>query len=158
MKTMPEYLSNAEESKLFAELAKRVKGRVKAIPENRDIYIQIKAFILPAIYFGSYVIALFNTGNKGLYISLFIIMGITLVLIYLNLIHEAAHNNVFKTKRFNKWVLDIFNLVGANSYMWQKRHILSHHHYPNVEGWDTDVEQSGPILIFPNVEPQGIQK
>lgn len=158
MKKMPEYLSSQEESRLFVELAKRVKARVASIPENRDVYIQIKAFILPALYFGSYIVALFNTANTALYISLFILMGITLVLIYLNLIHEAAHNNVFRSKRYNRWILDIFNLVGANSYMWHNRHILSHHHYPNVEGWDTDVEQSGPILVFPNVEPHGIQK
>jgi linoleoyl-CoA desaturase len=70
-------------------------------------------------------------------------MGIFLVLIYLNLIHEAAHNNIYKSKRLNRMVLHIFDFIGANSYIWKKRHIASHHAYPNVDGWDTDIEQSG---------------
>lgn len=158
MKQTPTYPNIREERTLFVELRKRVSERIKAVPENRDNYIKIKAILLPLIYFGSYFVALFNTHNKSLYVSLFIVMGLTMVLIYLNLIHEAAHDNIYKTKRYNHWVLGIFNLVGANSYMWHNRHVLSHHSYPNVDGWDTDVEQSGPILVFPNVQPHGIQK
>lgn len=154
----PVYLKNAEEARLLNQLKKRVRERISSIPENRGAYIKIKAIVLPLVYFGSYVIALFNTDKPWLYTGLFILMGMTLVLIYLNLIHEAAHNNIYKTKRFNKWVLGLFDLLGANSYIWKKRHIISHHSYPNVEGWDTDIEQSGPILIYPNVEPEGIQK
>lgn len=158
MNKVPTYFTSDTEKKLFIELASRVKSRVKSISENRDVYIKIKAIVLPLLYFGSYVIALFNAENRKLYISLYVLMGITIVLIYLNLIHEAAHDNIYKTKKYNKWVLNILNLLGANSYIWRSRHILSHHHYPNVEGWDTDVEQSGPLLIFPNTEPKGVQK
>ncbi|MCO6498165.1 MAG: fatty acid desaturase [Chitinophagaceae bacterium] len=158
MISKPVYFDSREERELFKELAQKVKQRVAAIPEDRDVYIKIKAIILPLIYFGSYVVALFNTHNKGLYVGLFALMGVTIVLIYLNLIHEAAHDNIYRSKRYNKWVLNLLNLLGANSYIWRKRHILSHHHFPNVDGWDTDVEQSGPIQIFPNNEPVGIQK
>lgn len=154
----PSYNLKTGEGKLFNELRKRVKERVNSIPENRDHYIRVKVFLLPLIYFGSYFIAIFNGSNPWLYTGMFVIMGLTLVLIYLNLIHEAAHNNIFKQAKYDKWVLFIFDLIGANSYMWQKRHIESHHSYPNVDGWDTDVEQSGPILIMPHYEPNGIQK
>lgn len=102
---------------------------------------------------------MFNGDSPGLYISLFILMGLVTVLIYLNLLHEAAHNNIFKVARkFNKWILLLFDLIGANSFMWKKRHIQSHHTYPNIDGWDTDIAQSGPILIVPNREPKGMQK
>lgn len=158
MNKTPAYLTNDEENKLFVELAKKVKDRIKSIPEKRGAYIKVKAIVLPFLYFGSYVFALFNTADKGLYIGLYVFMGINIVLIYLNLIHEAAHDSIYKTKKYNKWVLNILNLVGANSYMWRNRHILSHHHYPNVDGWDTDIEQSGPILVYPHAEPKGIQK
>jgi len=152
------YNKNKEEIQLFNDLRKRVKIRVDEIPENRDNYLKIKAILLPAVYFGSYIVALFNGQNPWIYTGMFFLMGLTLVLIYLNIIHEAAHNNVYKTKKYNRWLLWIFDLIGANSYIWQKRHIVSHHHYPNVDGWDTDVEQSGPIKIFPHVEAKGIQK
>ncbi len=154
------YDKNKEELKLLTELRKRVRNRLGTITEDRDKYLRFKAFILPIVYFGSYLIAIFNGDKPWLYTGLFVLMGLTLVLIYLNLIHEAAHNNIFKKKKkYNKWVLFIFNLVGANSYIWQKRHIESHHTYPNIDGWDTDIDQSGPIKIIPDdKEAKGMQK
>lgn len=154
----PSYFKSPEETKLFNELRKKVNARVENIPENRDIYIQIKAIILPLLYFGLYFWAIFNGQNTGLYILCYILMGFTLVLIYLNLIHEAAHNNIYKSKRLNAIVLSIFDFIGANSYIWKKRHIVSHHAYPNVDGWDTDIEQSGVLAIVPGIEAKGIQK
>ncbi|MFC3160539.1 hypothetical protein ACFOEQ_20575 [Chryseobacterium arachidis] len=100
----PIYLKDSEDAKLFNELRKRVNQRVETIPENRDLYIQIKAIILPLVYFGLYVFALFNVDKPWIYISSFVLMGISLVLIYLNLIHEAAHNNIYKSKRLNSLV------------------------------------------------------
>ncbi|MCU7614135.1 fatty acid desaturase [Chryseobacterium sp. GMJ5] len=154
----PIYLKNPDDAKLFNELRKKVNQRVENIQENRDIYIQLKAVVLPLIYIGLYVFALFNAERSGIYVMSFVLMGIALVLIYLNLIHEAAHNNIFKSKRLNGLVLKIFDFVGANSYIWKKRHIASHHAYPNVDGWDTDIEQSGLLLIIPWIKAKGIQK
>src|SRR5699024_414492 len=105
------YDRNKEELKLLTDLRKRVRKRIDTIPEDRDKYIRLKAFLLPLVYFGSYFIAIFNGSKPWLYVGLFILMGLTLVLIYLNLIHEAAHNNIFKKKKYkkyNKWVLSLF--------------------------------------------------
>ncbi|WP_343612042.1 fatty acid desaturase family protein [Chryseobacterium oranimense] len=154
----PSYLKNSDDIKLFNELRHKVNQRIDKIPENRDIYIQIKAVILPLVYFALYFFALFIADKSWMYIGSFILMGISLVLIYLNLIHEAAHNNIYKSKKLNSLVLHMFDLVGANSYIWKKRHIASHHAYPNVDGWDTDIEQSGLLLIIPWIKAKGVQK
>ncbi|UOU98882.1 hypothetical protein MUU74_02770 [Chryseobacterium daecheongense] len=116
----PSYLKDSDDAKLFNELRKKVNQRVEAIPENRDIYIRIKAVILPLVYFGLYFFAIFNADKPWIYILSFLLMGISLVLIYLNLIHEAAHNNIYKSKRLNGLILQIFDFVGANSYIWKK--------------------------------------
>ena len=154
----PSYHKVQEETQLFNVLRNRVNARVEEIGGDRDLSIQIKSVILPLIYFGLYFMAIFNASNPYLYIGGYILMGITLVLIYLNLIHEAAHNNIFKNKKYNEAVLKIFDFVGANSYIWKKRHIVSHHAYPNVDGWDTDIEQSGLLKIYPHIPTKGIQK
>ncbi len=133
----PVYNKSAEETALFTELRKRVNERVKAIPGNRDNIIKVKVFVLPLLYLGCYLAAVFNGANPVIYASFFAAMGIILVLIYLNLIHEAAHNNIFKNKKYNKAVLRIFDFIGANSFIWERRHIVSHHSYPNVDGWDS---------------------
>lgn len=154
----PSYHKITQDTLLFNDLRKRVNSRVEAIPEDRDLIIKIKAVVLPLLYFGLYCLAIFNAENKIVYYVSFGFMGISLVLIYLNLIHEAAHNNIFKNKKLNDAVLKIFDFVGANSYIWKKRHIVSHHAYPNVDGWDTDIEQSGVLKIYPHIEAKGIQK
>ncbi|SMC79806.1 fatty acid desaturase family protein [Chryseobacterium sp. YR221] len=154
----PSYFKDSDDAKLFNELRKKVNQRVEEIPGNRDIYIQLKAVILPLIYISLYFVAVLNAEVPWLYVLSFVVMGVFLVLIYLNLIHEAAHNNIYKSKRLNFLVLHIFDFVGANSYIWKKRHIASHHAYPNVDGWDTDIEQSGLLLIVPWIKAKGVQK
>ena len=77
-------------------------------------------------------------------------MGFLLVLNFLNLIHEAVHSTLFKNKRVNNWYVHFFDLMGANSYIWKIRHIRLHHNYPNVMGWDSDIEQSSLARIFPH--------
>lgn len=154
----PVYNKDSDDIKLFNELRKRVNERVDKIPKSRDQSIRIKAMILPLVYLGFYLLAILNAENKTLYFLSFALMGITVVLIYLNIIHEAAHNNIFKSKKLNAYVLKIFDFMGANSYIWKKRHIVSHHAYPNVDGWDTDIEQSGILKIYPHSNPKGIQK
>ncbi|MEF9479686.1 hypothetical protein OWR28_19925 [Chryseobacterium sp. 1B4] len=113
-------MKDSEDVRLFNELRKKVNKRVEAISENRDIYIQVKAVILPLVYIGLYFLAVLNAEKHWIYILSFVLMGISLVLIYLNLIHEAAHNNIYKSKRLNGLVLHIFDFIGANSYIWKK--------------------------------------
>ena len=43
-----------------------------------------------------------------------------------------------------------FDLMGANSFIWQLRHVRFHHNYPNVNHWDTDIEQSSIFRVFPD--------
>ncbi len=79
----------------------------------------------------------------------YIAMGILLVINFLNLIHDAAHNTLFNKKWINGLYVHFFDFLGANSYMWQVRHINLHHRFPNVMDWDSDIEQSPLAKIFP---------
>ena len=76
----PIYLKDSEDIRLFNELRKKVNQRVEAISENRDIYIQIKAVVLPLVYIGLYFLALLNAEKHWIYILSFVLMGIFLVL------------------------------------------------------------------------------
>ena len=61
----PTYSKNTDEIHLFNELRKRVNQRIEEIPENRDRYIQIKAILLPIVYFGSYFLAILMGIDHG---------------------------------------------------------------------------------------------
>ena len=79
-------------------------------------------------------------------------MGLMAVVIFCELIHELCHHNVFKSKKLNETAFLLFDFLGANSYIWRLRHLRSHHRYPNVQGWDTDIEQKGPIAVYHDEE------
>jgi linoleoyl-CoA desaturase len=73
-----------------------------------------------------------------------------LVFTFLNTIHDAVHGTIFKSRRANQLFIYLFDLMGANSYIWKVRHVRFHHNYPNVEGWDTVIKQSPLARVFPN--------
>ncbi|TXE09544.1 fatty acid desaturase [Gelidibacter salicanalis] len=85
-----------------------------------------------------------------MYLLLFTINGLVSVLIFVNCIHEASHHNIFSSKWANNALLTLFDFIGIDSYIWKKRHILLHHNFQNVSGWDSDIEQSGFIKIYPH--------
>ena len=78
-------------------------------------------------------------------------MGILLVIIFLNLIHEAVHHTLSNVNG-NQLYICFFDLMGANSYVWKNRHTRLHHNYPNIMGWDIVIEQIVIARVFPHGE------
>ena len=145
----PSFIKN-EDVELFQQLRKEVNTTVNKLEEKRRIDIVIKAILFPSLYILSYLAALKFAFNDTVYFICFFLMGVLLVLNFLNLIHEAVHNTLFINKRVNNWYVHFFDLMGANSYIWKVRHIKLHHNYPNVMGWDSDFEQSTIARVFPH--------
>jgi linoleoyl-CoA desaturase len=44
----------------------------------------------------------------------------------------------------------IFTILGANAYLWQLRHVKSHHVFPNVNGCDIDIDDTNFMRLSPN--------
>jgi len=149
MKTKPRYLKPKADLDLFRELQVSVHQRINQLPKSRLKRQKFKLFLLPAIYFSLYLLSLHQGNAIYAYYTICFLMGVMLVVIFHELIHELAHGNLFERKRYNRVALYIFDLLGANSYIWQKRHLTLHHQYPNVNGFDADIEQKGPIILFP---------
>ena len=142
----------------YRKLKSRLKELVKTLPESRRYEKVFAVIVLPVIYALIYLSAISFRDNLPLFFILYALLGIVSVLIFLNIIHDAVHNNVFKKRQMNNVVLIIFDLIGGNSYIWKKRHVLLHHNYQNVAGWDSDIEQSGLIKIFKDEKPSLISK
>ncbi len=142
--------SKFQDRDLFLELREEVSGTVKKLEPERRVEIFIKAMLFPGIYILTYASALVWGFDARIFYGCYFFMGIFLVLNFLNIIHEAVHNTLFKNKRLNNWYVHFFDLMGANSYIWKVRHIRLHHNYPNVMGWDSDFEQSDLARVFPH--------
>lgn len=136
--------------RLFRDLRTEANIIVATLGPERRPGIIIKSFLFPTFYFASWGIAMTLHGTTSILFTCYALMGICLVLNYLNIIHDAVHHTIFKSRVLNNTLVYVFDLMGANSYIWKTRHIKYHHNYPNVDGWDTDIDQSNLIRVTPH--------
>lgn len=77
-------------------------------------------------------------------------LGLTGVLLGLNVSHDAAHGSFFRSKLWNEILYYLsFSLLGVNAYLWQLRHVKSHHLFPNVDECDADIDDNPLIRLSP---------
>ena len=144
---------------LFARLRAEAKEIVNDTSFKYKNEIVFKAVLFPALYFGAWIIAMvYGRQNHSILFVGYLAMGLLLVLNYLNVVHDAVHNTIFKNKRQNELYVYLFDIMGANSFIWKTRHILFHHNYPNVNGWDTDIDQSSIVKIAPHAASSKLHK
>ena len=145
----PQYIRTGNEF-VFQELRREVNKIVQELTPRRRKGIIFKAVFFPLLYVSVYVTALTFGNNLAILYTSYFFLGLLLVFVFLNIIHDAVHGSIFQSKRLNKIYANLFDLMGANSYIWQIRHVKFHHNYPNVNGWDTDIEQSNLARVFPD--------
>jgi len=146
--TKPRYSKSGNEA-IFQQLRQDVNNLVLQLEPKRRGGIIFKAVFFPALYIITYCTILAAGSQPVVFYAGYFLLGIALVMIFLNIIHDAVHGTIFNSKWLNDWYVYFFDLMGANSYVWRQRHIRFHHNYPNVNGWDTDIEQSDLARIFP---------
>ena len=149
MEPFPSHRPDPHDSELLGMLYRQVSRLVGDLPAGRMKIVRMKVWLLPLIYTGLYALALAYGRMPLLYYGFFSLMGFMTVIIFSNVIHELCHGNVYKKPSHNRLAYYLFDYIGANSYIWQQRHLVLHHRFPNVAGWDADVEQKGPVAVFP---------
>lgn len=116
---------------------------------NRSMKSKIALFI--GVYILSYT--LLYTVNSSLYLYVvYAFMGAWSVLMGLNIGHDAAHKTIFRRPKSNRRFLLVFEFLGTNSYNWVNRHLGAHHLFPNVMDYDSDIQQTKVVKIFPKDE------
>src|SRR5687767_1190628 len=110
----PQFAKNERDTTHFAELRKRVYESVQALPAHRHRTITAKAILLPLMYLGLYLLSLQST-SYWLFCLAYVCLGAMLVVLFLNLIHEACHDNLFPSKWINQVYMLLFDAIGANS-------------------------------------------
>jgi linoleoyl-CoA desaturase len=147
--TKPAFRKTSDEV-LFTQLKKKVFDRVQELESRRRPLIILKAILFPSVYAGAYLLGITLGKNPAVLLGAYLTMGIFLVLIFQNQIHDAVHGSLWKKKWLNQAYVLFFDIMGANSYIWKIRHTRLHHNYPNVMGWDSDIEQSPLARVFPH--------
>jgi len=132
----------------YKELHKEVQLRVLG---NKKVQRQIvfKSFFFITLYFAFYSCILTLGNHTAALFSFYILTGLTMILVFLNAFHDAAHGAIFEKREHNEALTYILELFGSNSFIWKKRHLVLHHPFPNLQHWDIDVKQSDIVRIFP---------
>ncbi|MCS5662976.1 MAG: acyl-CoA desaturase [Flavobacteriales bacterium] len=101
----------------------------------------------------------FVSRNFTLLIFNYSLLGLSGILLAFNASHDAVHNTLFSNKKLNRIAhYLIFNLQGVNASLWKKRHVSSHHIFPNVDGCDADIDNNPFIRLTGSHKAKGIHK
>lgn len=116
-----------------------------------DASIALKGAAYLAIAGGAYALILGGEFGPWAMLALANIYGLATLLLAINVGHDAAHDSLTSRRWLNRVVLTLtFVLVGADSYLWQLRHVKSHHTFPNVNGCDIDIDSNAFLRLSPN--------
>lgn len=134
---------------LLMIIQEKVKEELIINPKTFKVKLALK-FIFYFIGFAVSYISLFYIHSLTIFLLQYCIYGIITLLFAFNFSHDFSHNTVFENKKLNHYCFIImYTIVGAHAEAWKQRHINSHHHAPNVEGHDTDLNISNLIRVIP---------
>ncbi len=139
--------SKTKESDFYATLNKKVDYYFSSnnLSKKGNALMGFKLLFYPAVFIGSYLLLLFSGTAVAIQFLLWIILGFFTAFIGLNISHDAVHGSLSANKTVNTILGYTFNIIGANSYVWNITHNIVHHTYTNIEGHDEDI-QSIPLL------------
>lgn len=109
-----------------------------------------KVVFYSIIFISSYLILVLINLPVAAQFLMWALLGLFTAFIGLNIAHDAVHGSLSSNKSVNKVLGYSFNIVGANSYMWNITHNIVHHTYTNIEGHDEDIELIPLLRMSPH--------
>jgi linoleoyl-CoA desaturase len=144
---MPAITFNNSNSLFFQSVKKSVDAYFKTekLKKTGNWKLYLKACILIPVAFGIYFYLLLGNYGwlTGSVASAF--LGLTLVCIAFNIMHDACHSSYSEKKWINSIMGLSMNALGSNAFMWKIKHNIIHHTFTNIDGMDDDIA-NGPLL------------
>jgi linoleoyl-CoA desaturase len=139
-------------SKFFSGLSALVDDYFarKGIPKTGTPFIVFKGAVFLAIYLGSYAGIYIFQDNYALVILMGMIMGLSAVSIFLNVVHDAAHGVFSRNRKFNTMAKHLGEFIGLNTYIWDIRHNMQHHVFTNIIGGDLFLDNMALVRMTPH--------
>ncbi|WP_246282405.1 fatty acid desaturase family protein [Flavobacterium agri] len=110
-------------------------------------------------FFGLYAAIISNSFTIWTMLGLSALLGMVSAFVGFNVCHDAIHGSFSESKTVNKILSWLFNLLGANPYVWSISHNLVHHNYTNIPGHDEDIDIAPGLIRITSCEPiRHIQK
>ncbi|KFC20351.1 fatty acid desaturase family protein [Chryseobacterium sp. FH1] len=153
--------STASGSRFYATVRNRVEHHFShnELSQHANAPMWGKTVFFLTGFVGIYLFIISGHLPMWMLLPLSILLGMFSAFVGFNVCHDAIHGALSGNKKVNKIFGFIFNLVGANPYVWSITHNLVHHTYTNIPGHDEDIEIApGLIRIAEDDEVKSIQR
>lgn len=143
---------NLSQSDFYRVLTKRVNTYFTEnnINKHANTSMYFTLILILFVYILTYILVIFNVVPNWLMLILASVHGFMLAQIGVNIAHDAMHDSFFKSKKKNKILSLLFNIAGANDYVWRITHNFKHHTYTNVPDHDDDIDQPFVLKVSPD--------
>jgi linoleoyl-CoA desaturase len=148
-------------SEFFATVKKRVD--VYFTENNISRNANAEMIFKTVFYVGGlalfYALIISNQFSPAVMLGFAIALGMFAAFIGFNVCHDAIHGSYSENQNVNKVFSLLFNVIGANAFVWSITHNVVHHTYTNIPGHDEDIEVApGLIRLSPEDKLTGMQK
>ena len=100
----------------------------------------LKTAIILATFFASYCLLVFMSSTWWQALPLAVVLAFAIAAIGFNIMHDASHRAYSNKPWVNRLAQSSLDLIGGSSYFWRWKHVVFHHTYANIYGYDTDVD------------------
>ncbi|SEL06426.1 linoleoyl-CoA desaturase [Aquimarina amphilecti] len=143
------HVYNKYHTELFGSIQKEINDKLNFCPDRFKRRVIFKGFVYSVLTSIAYI-SLYTISNPFLLVITYVLFGLIALLFAFNFAHDFSHNTIFRSKKLNhNCFVILYTIVGAHAEAWKERHVQSHHHAPNVEGYDTDLEITDLIRVVP---------
>jgi linoleoyl-CoA desaturase len=108
--------------------------------QRGDHRLFIKTAVIVLWWLTSYAVVMTGIGGwLGLILGA-LSMGLALAGLGFDVMHDGNHGAYGRSRRVNRTMGAVSDLLGSSSYFWRHKHNVLHHTYPNVVGTDDDID------------------
>jgi len=136
----------------YLALKRRVEERLRdSGRRQRDCpEMYLKTAIILASFASTYGLLVFVATTWWQALPLAVLLALTVVAIGFNIMHDASHQAYSDRRWVNRLMAMSLDLVGGSSYFWHWKHVVFHHTFVNVIGYDTDIDLAGLGRLTPH--------
>ena len=109
-----------------------------------------KTAILIASFTASYALLVFFAQTWWQALPLAIALGLLTAAIGFNVQHDGSHQAYSNHDWVNRMMAMTIDVIGGSSHHWHFKHVIFHHTYVNITGYDTDIELGGLGRLSPH--------
>jgi len=127
----------------MSQLRKRVNNYFSQneISQYGNFSLYFKGIILMLALVSLYFLPLIFTNlSAPLVLFIYFIQGIIFALVGFNIMHDGSHKSFSDKKSINTIMAHTLNFLGGSALFWHQKHVMNHHTYTNIEGFDDDID------------------